>query len=191
MSIEINMSQVGILSSKRKMSVDEVLSVVKKSCPTSGALELDDFAQLQKLADKLVMPVSELLASTGNDLECGVVIYKSDEGFAREISREGSRYYTYQHLATSNTAPELMALKVFLHCDNREAVVLNGGHAAREVIYTLKGRVRFDWTEEGGDKVKSSTLNPGDSVYISPGVKHSFIALEPGSEILAFNYELT
>ena len=30
MSIEINMSQVGILSSKRKMSVDEVLSVVKK-----------------------------------------------------------------------------------------------------------------------------------------------------------------
>ena len=51
--------------------------------------------------------------------------------------------------------------------------------------------MRFDWTEEGGDKVKSSTLNPGDSVYISPGVKHSFIALEPGSEILAFNYELT
>lgn len=191
MSIAINISQVEMLSGKRKMSVDEVLNAIDESCPASGVLELESFEKVQKLADTLIMPVSELLADTRKDLDGGVVISRSDEGFAKEVSRKGSRYYTYQHLATSNTAPELMALKVLLHCEDNDGVALNRGHASREVIYALKGSVRFDWRDEGAEDVKSATLNPGDSVYISPGVKHSFIALESGAEILAFNYELT
>lgn len=190
MSILINASQIEKLSSKRKMSVDEVLDVVGECCNRAGVLELESFDALQKLADKLVMPISELLVDTRKDLESGVVIFKSDQGFAKEVCREGSRYYTYKHLATSNTAPELMALKVSLHCESREAVVLNGGHASREVIYVLKGSVRFDWRGDGAEDAETATLNFGDSVYISPGIKHSFMALESGAEILAFNYEL-
>lgn len=191
MSIEVNISQVARLASRRKMSVDEVLSNIHHKCSSAAVLELENFDALKKLSDKMLMPVSELLADTGNDLEKGVVIFESGQGFTREVCREGNSFYTYQHLATSNTAPELMALRVRLNCENQDAVVLNSGHDSREIVYILKGVVRFDWREEAAEDTVSRSLNQGDSVYISPGVKHSFVALEEGAELLAFNYEWT
>lgn len=191
MSIVIDLARLEKLASKRKMSVGEVVGEAEIKGASANCIKLESMRELQLIADKLLMPLSELLGGVGSDLDAGVAVYKAHQGFVKEVSREGSKYYTYQHLATSNTAPELMALKVLLHCESDEKICLNSGHLSREIVYVLKGCVRVDWYDKGTASIRNGTLNEGDSIYISPGVEHSFIAIELGAEILAFNYELS
>jgi len=189
MSVKISVSRIEQLAASRKMSVEEVISAV--STRRGDYVEIESTSELQKLADILIMPMSEVLRGVCTDLTDGVKILRRDEGFCKVSNRGGNEYYTYQHLATSNSAPELMALKVALHCGCLENIVLNEGHSSREVVYILEGVVRVDWGSSAEAGRRTEVLNKGDSIYLSPNVPHSFIALEEASEILAFNYCLS
>ncbi|VVO18387.1 cupin domain-containing protein [Pseudomonas fluorescens] len=188
MSIKIGIAKIEELAASRKMSVDEVLRAI--NAVRTEYVVIDSMSELQKLADVLIIPMDEVLRGLRSDLTNGVKIFKRNEGFRKVSSRDGKKYYTYQHLATTNSAPELMALKVTLHCGSLEDVVLNEGHSSREVVYVLKGAVRVDWGDGVEAERQAEVLLEGDSIYISPNVPHSFMALEGSSEILAFNYSL-
>ncbi|MHC8316448.1 hypothetical protein [Pseudomonas sp. LB3P31] len=188
MTIRIRLERIQELAESRKMSAEEVLRTV--NIESAEYVEIDTTEKLKELSSVLIIPMCDLLQGVDSDLENGVKISRVNEGFCKTSSRGGKKYYTYQHLATSNTAPELMALKVSLHCNGAEDIVLNAGHVSKEVVLVLKGVVRVDWGGSHSVSCFSEVLVAGDSVYVSPNVPHSFIALEDGSEILAFNYKL-
>lgn len=185
MSIDLSNENLKLLIHNRKKTFEEVTKGLKKDEKFTYVNSIDD---VKSLAGSLNVKVSQLFNdSNENDLNDGVKIQYNNEGYRRISQRNGKEYYTYQHLVTTNTEPNLMPLRVSLHCKEDENLSLNEGHDSKEMIYVTKGKIKMDWKSEG-EKLLSQELNIGDSVYINPGVPHSFMALEEESELIAFNY---
>lgn len=183
MNIDIPLQSIKHLAESRKMDV----SYVTRDLDVSGnTVHLNTLRDANTLAERLIMPMAALMALVESDLDQGIKVCRKDEGFVREAERKGKPYYTYQHLATSNAAPELMALRVKVHCDNEQDVVLNGGHSSKELIYVTQGTIRMHW--DNGEDTRNVDLHEGDSVYLDPNVRHSFRSLGGTAELLAFNY---
>lgn len=184
--MRLNLATLETVAHRRKMVLDDLLSDFGglKDGPHAVFERAED---VERLASALTVSMSHLLVmSEGSDLQHGVKVCRADEGYVRTASRQGKRYYTYHHLVTTSTAPDLMPLRVELHCDDPASVELNGGHLSREVIYVTEGSVAMEWdTEEGRHE---SVLHVGDSAYLEPGISHSFRAAAPsGAELIAFN----
>lgn len=148
---------------------------------------LESFNELESIAKELSTPIKDFFDNAvTNDLENGVKFGRKSDAFKRTVKREGTEYYTYNHLATTDAEPNLMALRVELHCKDDRKVVLNSGHGSKEIVYVTKGQVKVDWDYKG--RKHAGILNEGDSLYIEPGVPHSFIANQDKSELIAVNY---
>ena len=183
--ITLELDRVRRAAASRKMDVDTLIG----DCRIEGeTVQLDSAERLEVLTTTMILGAAALgiEAETASDLDDGVRICRRRQGFTRTVQRSGTDYYTYEHLATSNDAPELMALKVTLHCNDVRSITPNAGHETKELIYVLDGDVRMDWTV--GDATRTATLAPGDSVYLTPDVPHSFIATGTRAEIIAVNY---
>jgi mannose-6-phosphate isomerase-like protein (cupin superfamily) len=185
MKIDLNiLEQVAI---SRKMPIDDLIRGFRVE---NGSVELPEAEALAKLASKLIVPTSVLTGgepSDTTDLDGGVKIAEPGEGFRITGERGGAPYYTYQHLATTDAAPELMALKLTLHCNSEKGIVLNDGHDAKELIFVLRGDVRMDWVDPEGEQ-RTARLQQGASVYVDPGLPHSFSSIGETAEVLAINY---
>ncbi len=185
MKIDLNiLEQVAI---SRKMPIDDLIRGFRVE---NGSVELPEAEALAKLASKLIVPASALTGgepSGTTDLDGGVKIAEPGEGFRITGERGGAPYYTYQHLATTDAAPELMALKLTLHCNSEKGIVLNDGHDAKELIFVLRGDVRMDWVDPEGAQ-RTARLQQGASVYVDPGLPHSFSSIGETAEVLAINY---
>ena len=146
-----------------------------------------DFREVESLAKELALPITFFFEKkAGNDLNKGIAIERSQGAFERKSYRKEKLYYTYRHLAKTSTVPSLMALHVTLHCSDKADMELNGGHPDREIIYVTKGSVLMNWKE---NEINEAVLNEGDSVYVHPGVPHSFISNgSETAEIIAVNF---
>jgi uncharacterized RmlC-like cupin family protein len=185
MSVSLNIDTVRRTAESRKMEFQRIIDGLRVE---GDQVILDSDEQLAALAEKMIVGPEVLLdrKSESRDLVAGVRIYRSGQGFQRVAQRDGRDYYTYEHLATTSDAPELMALRLKLHCTDAEHVVLNPGHGSKELIYVLQGQVRMDWESDG--ERHHTVLEPGDSAYLRPDVAHSFIAHSGAAEIIAVNY---
>lgn len=181
-NISISKQRVSELIAGRKMSPESVLLDYDVQ---NDEVKFKDFAQLSSLADKLVVPIKDFFEE--DDLDHGVKIGRKSNAFSRTIEKNGTKYYTYNHLATTKTEPNLMSLRVELHCKDQDKVTLNSGHVSKEIVYVTKGKVRMDWKAKDGNQ-HYEELNVGDSAYVSPYIPHSFMALEDSSELIAVNY---
>lgn len=181
-SICLSKQRVSDLIASRKMSPEAVLLDYDVQ---NNKVRFKDFDQLSSLADKLVIPVKDFFED--DDLNHGVKIGRKNGAFSRAIEKNGTKYYTYNHLATTKTEPNLMSLRVELHCKDPDKIALNFGHGSKEIVYVTKGKVRMDWKAKDGNQ-HNEELNVGDSAYVSPYIPHSFIALEDNSELIAVNY---
>ena len=181
LDIVVEKNNLKSLIESRKMSSDEVM---KHYEIVGNKVVFKNFEEIKNLSDKLAVPIKDFF--TDNDLEEGIKIGRRADGFSRTVERKGVKYYTYNHLATTKTEPNLMALRVDLHCKDIDKAVLNNGHSLKEIVYITKGKVRMDWKTENGDHY--AELNVGDSAYVSPSIPHSFLALEDNSELIAINY---
>ena len=185
MTIVVDAKALEETAESRKMNFQDLADGMERS---GSELLIQDVDQLKAISDKMIVK-PEVLAhgyAGESDLTNGVRIYRANEGFKRTVQREQNDYYTYQHLATTNDAPELMALKVSLHCHKNRDVVLNSGHDSKELVCVLSGKVKMDWSDSGTDC--SELLSPGDSVYLSPNIPHSFMCEDGEAEIIAVNY---
>ncbi|MBX9787089.1 MAG: hypothetical protein K2Y08_07110 [Alphaproteobacteria bacterium] len=182
LSIELERKHVESLVEGRKMLASEVIKSYEFG---EDKVLFKSFNDLKELSDKLAVPLKDFFVE--DDLDQGVKISRKDEGFSRTIERNGVTYYTYNHLVTTKNDSSLMALRLDLHCNDIDQISLNGGHGSKEVIYVTRGKVRMDWETKEGNR--HAELNVGDSVYVSPGISHSFIAIDgDSSEVIAINY---
>lgn len=146
-----------------------------------------NFEELKAFSKKLKIPLSTIFKfSEKNDIKNGIKICKFQQSFNQVSFRNGIKYYTYTHLITSEDEPNLMPLHIIVHNTNIDDYILNGGHEAKEVVFVLKGEVRFHW--KLSEDIVFEDLKEGDSVYIKPGISHSFVAINKEAELLAFNY---
>lgn len=185
--MKIDLSLLEKVADSRKMPLDDLLRDFEVKDDSVVVAEAES---LDRLADTLRVPASMLsdeAPDRPSDLEGGVKFAAPGEGFRITSERGGAPYYTYQHLATTNAAPELMALKLTLHCHSEQGIVLNDGHDAKELIYVLKGEVRMDWVDPTGER-RSAVMTKGGSVYVDPGLPHSFSSIGETAEVLAINY---
>lgn len=168
----------------RKMSPEQVINGLRVE---GDKLHLT-FRELEQLANRLnVLPTTLLEEENKFDLDRGVKVLRNGTGFIRTSERNGKKYYTYHHLVTTNAYPTLMPLRVELHCNDEKNVVLNGGHDSTEIVYVTKGTVRMHWEYE--NEMHYMDLEVGDSVYIQPGVSHSFMAVgDEKAELIAVNW---
>ena len=184
--MKININLLEKVATSRKMPVQ---SLIQNFAIEDGSVVLPDTEHLDRLADTLIVPNSALSADADNDrsdLDGGVKIAAAGEGFRITSERGGAPYYTYQHLATTNAAPELMALKLTLHCRHEDGIRLNEGHDSKELIYVLKGDVRFDWIDPTGER-RTARVKQGGSCYVDVGIPHSFSSIGSIAEVLAIN----
>jgi hypothetical protein len=121
-----------------------------------------------------------------SDLNDGSRIAKKGTTYIRTAERNGLDYYTYHHLAKTNTAPSLMPLRITVHCSDEDHVAMNT-HACPEFVYVSRGPIRFHWRQTG--PTQCETLETGDSLYIAPDVEHSFTCVEEDGEIIAINFQ--
>jgi mannose-6-phosphate isomerase-like protein (cupin superfamily) len=168
----------------RKMSPESLLNKFNAQ-GEKVSLSYDDLEQLSKLLN--VSPADLLRENTTLDLDRGVKVSRNGETFKRVSERNGKKYYTYNHLVTTNAYPTLMPLRVELHCTDEDDVVLNGGHSSTEIVYVTKGTVRMHWDYD--NHINQLDLHVGDSAFIQPGVSHSFMAAgKEDAELIAINW---
>lgn len=172
--------------SSRKMTLSELkdLDIVD----LGGQLQMK-YGVLLQLSDITALPVGRFI-ECGDDLKDGVKISRKDQSFKRDEIRNGKKYYTYHHLATTTYDPNLMALRLDVHCKSEDDICLNSGHESKELVYVTKGKVQVQWRLEGGE-IETDILNEGDSIFVQPNVPHSFTAIDSkeSAEIIAVNYE--
>lgn len=168
----------------RKKLPEDVLINLK----VEGTHVLFTYEELETFAKELnVLPTTLLEENKDLDLDRGIKITRNGKTFTRVSERNGKKYYTYNHLVTTNAYPTLMPLRVELHCSDENDVVLNGGHDSTEIIYVTKGTVRMHWEYENTQH--ELDLHVGDSAFIQPGVSHSFMAVgNQDAELIAVNW---
>lgn len=171
-------------ASLRKMTPEEILNqfeIVEDKVTLT-------FEQATELGNKLNVSVADLIVSTDtNDLDKGIKIARDNKGYKRTSVKNGKEYYTYNHLVTTNAYPTLMPLRVEMHVNDEDAVILNGGHDSTEIVYVTKGKVRMNW--EYNNAAHQDILEVGDSAYIHPGISHSFTTYgSEEAELIAINW---
>lgn len=167
----------------RKMDPEQIIKAYK----VEGNFVIFTYEELLEFCAKLNLSISTILKENETlDLTDGVKVTKKDSAYKRVNEKNGKKYYTYNHLVTTDAYPTLMPLRVELHCNDEKDVVLNGGHDSTEIVYVTKGTVRMHWEFE--NVTKYMDLEVGDSAFIQPGISHSFMAVGNDAELIAVNW---
>lgn len=184
-TIEFPLKKIRQLVESRKKLLEEIVAPLSLNGET---VTFKDLMAVDAFAKELDLPIKAVFESREqSDLDEGVKIGRRATAYQRTSERGGVPYYTYYHLVTTSVEPNLMALRVDLHANEGMPVQFNGGHQSKEIVYVTRGRVRVDWTSTE-QSTRTAYLEEGDSIYISPGVPHSFMAAAVSSEIIAVNY---
>ena len=116
--------------------------------------------------------------SISDDTKNGYIIFRNEKSKKSEriMKRGGVPYYSYRDTVMSKISPfkpelieELVTVKD--NDPNNLNVKFNNGHFLHQFTYFI-GPVNFYFEEN--NKKTVSLMNTGDSMYISPYVKHSF-----------------
>ena len=134
--------------------------------------------------------------SISDDTKNGYIIFRNEKSKKSEriMKRGGVPYYSYRDTVMSKISPfkpelieELVTVKD--NDPNNLNVKFNNGHFLHQFTYFI-GPVNFYYEEN--NKKTVSLMNTGDSMYISPYVKHSFTTrsnkLNINGKILALTF---
>lgn len=111
---------------------------------------------------------------------------------ARIMKRKGKDYYEYRDTVMDKFAPFRpewirTICRVNDNDPKNKNVVWNKGHLLHQFTYFV-GKINFYYLDEKGNK-KTSLMNTGDSMYISPYVPHSFASRDNKQNyIIALTY---
>lgn len=186
-SIQLTFDKEVIISilSSRKMTLENLNNFADIN---DSSVVFHSHQSLVNFSNSSALPLS-IFFNDADDLDDGVKIARKNDTFSRDETRDDVHYYTYHHLVTTKTDPDLMALRLDLHSNNTQPLKLNSGHKTKEVVYVTRGKVRIQWLDEN-NQLNEDILNEGDSIFITPFVPHSFTNFDKNlkSEIIAINY---
>jgi len=154
------------------------LSMEEISKRTKTSIErLDDFlngkvipseSELNQLAIALNVNTRDLMP---NDKTEDRVIVKHHEEGKKWFFPEDTKAYEFTELASSTVMPFSKAFEIKIqNSDNPDFDLIAGAH---QYVYNIENSsVILNWTLDG--KIYQEVINPSDSVYVKPFVKHNF-----------------
>lgn len=150
-------------------------------------LEVIDLEKFVGLCKTFAISLSDVLIqdefSVASNLPVAICrkapLYTKDK-----FDTNGKHIYTYRNVHRNACDVGLMVYRTSL---KSLAAPLNAGHAAKEIVYILNGKVRLSYSKQNGKEFVED-MAEGDSVFLAPWVRHSFSKLSEDAEILAIDY---
>lgn len=124
--------------------------------------------EIEKIADALGINTRDLLPN--DKIEDKVVVKHNSEG-RRWNFPESTKAYQFVELASSTALPYSKAFEVYVQNANNLDLDLRAG--LHQYMYNV-GETSVIMTWESGGKTHQRQINPGDSAYIKPFVRHNF-----------------
>lgn len=133
--------------------------------------EIPSNSNLEKIAQSMTVNIRDLMPN--DKIEDRVIIKHNEEGKTWYYP-ESVRAYRFLELASSTALPYSKAFEVnVLDSQNNEFDLRSGSH---QYVYNIgKTTVSLNWEFSNLQYVEN--INPGDSMYIKPFVKHNFRGL--------------
>ena len=130
--------------------------------------KLPSYIQLKSIANALTINIRDLLPN--DKTEEKVIVKHHDEGKSWYYP-DNAKIYEFLELATTSALPFSKAFEVkILDSENNELDLESGAH---QYVYNIgSSPVNLNWNLE--EKNHKQTINPDDSVYIKPFIKHNF-----------------
>ena len=149
------------LSKRTGLDNDKIINFEK-------GLTNPQFFELQKIADALTINVRDILP---NDKTENKVIVKHHNECRKWVYPENSKTYEFSELAGTTALPFSKAFEVLVrNSENPEYDLESGLH---QYVYNIgDSSISVNW--KYGEKNYSEVINPNDSIYVKPFIKHNF-----------------
>ena len=133
-----------------------------------NAKQMPSELELSQIAQALNVNIRDLLPNDKNEEK---VIVKKHSECKKWYYPENSQNYEFIELASTTTLPFSKAFELTIF--NSEDSVLDISVGLHQYIYNIGDKsVKINWTFNGKDY--QETLNPDDSAYVKPFIKHNF-----------------
>ena len=154
------------------LSIEEISRITSISLNELNSFEngskIPSFSELEKLAQSMIINIRDLLPN--DKIEDKVIVMHNDEGKTWYYP-ENTNSYEFRELASTTALPfsKAFELKV-MNSDNSELDLESGLH---QYVYNVgDSSVTLNW--EFGNQNYNEFINPNDSFYLKPFVKHNF-----------------
>ena len=133
-----------------------------------NATKLPTFSELDMIAKALTINVRDLLPN--DKIEDKVIVILHNEG-KTWFYPENTNNYEFRELASTTALPFSKALEIkVMKSDNTDLDLESGVH---QYVYNVGSTpVQINWKSDNQNY--DETINPDDSLYLKPFVKHSF-----------------
>jgi len=133
-----------------------------------NATKLPTFSELDMIAKALTINVRDLLPN--DKIEDKVIVKHHNEG-KTWFYPENTNNYEFRELASTTALPFSKALEIkVMKSDNTDLDLESGVH---QYVYNVGSTpVQINWKSDNQNY--DETINPDDSLYLKPFVKHSF-----------------
>ncbi len=149
------------LSKTSSISIDSLKSFEHGS-------KLPSISDLKKLANALTINVRDLLPN--DKTEDKVIVKFHDEG-KTWFYPENSNSYEFHELATTSALPFSKSFEMKVNNSNNSNLDLESG--LHQYVYNI-GNSIVSLTWELNNQTFTETINPNDSLYLKPFIKHNF-----------------
>jgi len=164
-----------LLKYHRKISNLSIDEVSKRTSIADNELKnfeegstIPSLSDLEKIAKALTINVRDLMPNDKNEEK--VIVKHHDEGKSW-FYPESTKSYKFCELASTTALPFSKSFEIqVLESNNSELDLESGVH---QYVYNVgDSSISINW--ELSDKKYSETINPDDSLYLKPFIKHNF-----------------
>jgi len=158
---EISNLSIEELSKRTLIPIDNLTNFEMSS-------EIPSYLQIEKIADAMTINVRDLLP---NDKIEEKVIVNHHEKSKRWFFPEQTKTYEIFELASTTALPFSKSFEIHtLNSDSNELDLESGLH---QYVYNVgDSQITLNW--KFNNKLSSEKINPGDSLYLKPFIKHNF-----------------
>jgi len=149
------------LSRNSSIEIDELKSF-------ENGLKLPSISDLKKLADALTVNIRDLLP---NDTSEDKVIVKFHNEGRTWFYPENSDSYEFHELALTSALPFSKSFEIKVNNSNNPDLDLESG--LHQYVYNI-GNNSISLTWELNSQIFTESINPNDSLYLKPFIKHNF-----------------
>ncbi len=133
-----------------------------------NANKIPNYSELEKISQALTINVRDLLSN--DKIEDKVIVKYHNEG-KLWFYPEGSNAYSFRELASTTALPFSKAFEIIIQNPNNLELDLESG--LHQYVYNVGNTsISINWRFD--NKNYTETINPDDSLYLKPFIKHNF-----------------
>ena len=151
----------------KELSKNTLISIDNLKLFESGS-KIPSFTELTKLANALTINIRDIL--TNDKIENKVIVKYYDEG-RTWFYPEDHESYLFHELALTSALPFSKSFEIQVNNSNNSELDLESG--LHQYVYNIgNNSIKLTW--KLNNKIFTKLINPHDSLYLKPFIKHNF-----------------